>query len=225
MLEPLAKDLWERSEPMKLRGIVPFEHRMTVARGASGALLLHSPVALTPELARELDGLGQVQCIVAPSLLHDLYLEPYLDRFSEAHFVAPPGMAASHPGLPVGGLLEDGLNGEWEDEFRLMKIDGMPRADEWVFLHSKTRTLIVADLIFNFGRVDSWITESLLRMAGTYGRPACSRLFRLLIKDRDAFLRSLAQLWDWDFDRVVPGHGKVLQSGGKPELRRIFSRL
>ncbi len=225
MLNPLAKNLWERSEPMRLRGIVPFEHRMTVARGSSGSLLLHSPVALTPELAVELEGLGPVRYVVAPSLLHDLYLQPYFERFPEARFVAPPGLAELHPGLPACGVLDDGLDGEWRDDLRLMKIEGMPRADEWVFLHSETRTLIVADLIFNFGRVDSWVTRSLLRLAGTYGRPACSRLFRMLIKDRDAFLRSLARLWDWEFDRVVPGHGMILQSGGKPELRRIFSRL
>jgi glyoxylase-like metal-dependent hydrolase (beta-lactamase superfamily II) len=47
-----------------------------------------------------------------------------------------------------------------------------------------------------------------------------SRLIRLLaVSDRAALHRSLAHVLEWDFDRVVPGHGDVLEHGGPNALR------
>lgn len=39
---------------------------------------------------------------------------------------------------------------------------------------------------------------------------------------RAAFARSLLKVLDWDFDRVIMGHGDVLESGGPAELRRAM---
>ena len=73
----------------------------------------------------------------------------------------------------------------------------------------------------------SWLpTISLiLRMAGTYGRVGTSRLFRMFIKDRPAFRASLDRVLQWDFDRVVVGHGDVVERGGKRALEQAWSFL
>ncbi|MGH7337976.1 MAG: DUF4336 domain-containing protein, partial [Myxococcota bacterium] len=49
-----------------------------------------------------------------------------------------------------------------------------------------------------------------------------SRLTRLLVSDRAAFRRSLEHILRWDFERIVPGHGDVLEQGGRAALRAAW---
>jgi glyoxylase-like metal-dependent hydrolase (beta-lactamase superfamily II) len=46
-----------------------------------------------------------------------------------------------------------------------------------------------------------------------------SRIIRALsISDRASFRRSLERIGKWDFERIVPGHGDVLEHGGPAAL-------
>jgi glyoxylase-like metal-dependent hydrolase (beta-lactamase superfamily II) len=49
--------------------------------------------------------------------------------------------------------------------------------------------------------------------------------FRLAIGDREAARRSLARILEWDFDRILPGHGETVPSNGRTALREGFARL
>ena len=46
-----------------------------------------------------------------------------------------------------------------------------------------------------------------------------SRMIRQLVSDRSAFRDSLERVLEWDFERIVPGHGDVLEQGGPTALR------
>ena len=39
------------------------------------------------------------------------------------------------------------------------------------------------------------------------------------VKNEEAFQNSLATILEWDFDRVIVGHGDVVDSDGKVKLR------
>lgn len=82
-LQPLADDLWTVRAPLKLGGL-EIGTRMTVARLADGSLWLHSPVRPTADLTKELDALGPVRHIVAPSKMHHLFLMPFAEKYPEA---------------------------------------------------------------------------------------------------------------------------------------------
>ena len=60
-------------------------------------------------------------------------------------------------------------------------------------------------------------------IAGLKRYPGMSRLFRLCISDRKAFHTSLCQILEFDFDRVIVGHGDVIESDGKVALRRALT--
>jgi hypothetical protein len=50
-----------------------------------------------------------------------------------------------------------------------------------------------------------------------------SRIIRLVgVSDRVAFRGSLEHLLRWDFERIVPGHGDVLERGGPAALRAAW---
>ena len=60
MLTALDDNLWEAEYALSVTG-VQLGHRMTVIRLADNELMLHSPVPLADDLARELGGLRRVE--------------------------------------------------------------------------------------------------------------------------------------------------------------------
>lgn len=49
--------------------------------------------------------------------------------------------------------------------------------------------------------------------------------FRLGIRDREAARRSVRRMLAWDFDRILPGHGEIVEAGGRAKLRRDLAWL
>ena len=64
-MRQLDSDLWITDSPLRFLG-VEMGARMTVVRLPDGKLLLHSPIAPTPELVREVEALGPVAFLVRP---------------------------------------------------------------------------------------------------------------------------------------------------------------
>ena len=224
MLKPITTGLWEHDHPFRVLGIIELGHRMTVIRLDDGGLVLHSPTPLDEKLEPELAGLGPVRFVLAPNTNHNLFLEPYAERYPDARFLAVPGFREKYPKLRGDALLDTSSRELPEGVFGVRTIDGMPAINEAAVLHRPTGTLIVADLVFNFGRDVPLATGLLLRAVGAYGGVGASRLFRSFIKNREAFRQSLDEVLAWDFDRIVVGHGRVVETGGKKALREAYAR-
>lgn len=222
LFRPIANDLWELERPLKVPGL-KIDHRMTVVRLNSGELWVHSPVEFDERIASALSELGQVCYFVAPSRFHDMHWPGWFERYPETAFYCVPGLRDEHPELPFQNVLSPSARRSWETELPKLFVGGMPKVNEFVFVHSASRTLLVADLVFNlrseqqnaFGRL-------FLKLNGISGRMGCSRIFRRFIKDHATFRASIWQLLALDFDRVVPGHGDIVESGGKDIMQRAF---
>jgi hypothetical protein len=118
---------------------------MTVIRLADGSLMLHSPVALDPELRRELDSLGRVRFAVAPNRFHHLYADEVVRAYPEARLSAAPGVEHKRSDLAIEGVLGDEAPEEWKDELDQIFFRGRPLENEVVFLHRASRDLSSAD--------------------------------------------------------------------------------
>ncbi len=224
LLRELAKDIWVAERAQRFYGL-EVGTRMTVIRLGDGSLLLHSPVALDPELRRELDSIGRVCFTVAPNRVHHLYAGEVADTYPESRLWVAPGLDRKRPDLEVVGVLGDEPPAEWKDEVDQVFFRGRPFENEVVFLHRASRTLIMCDLAFNFGPRAAAATRLLMRLLLSYGRFGPSRLDPLLIRDRQAARQSLERILAWDFDRVVVAHGDVLETGGRDALRQGYSWL
>ena len=70
-VKPVADEVWIVDGPEIRFGMGPFNMsfptRMTLIRLPGGKLVVHSPTALTPDLAQEVEALGEVADIVAPN--------------------------------------------------------------------------------------------------------------------------------------------------------------
>lgn len=224
MFRQLDSDVWFLDKPFKMMGI-DIGGRMTVVRLADGTLLVVSPVALTPEDRAELDRLGAVRHIVAPNLMHHLYVGDLKKSYPDAKLYVPPGLTDKRKDLAPDGVLSDappaGLQGDFEQHL----VAGMPGLQEVVFFHKKSRTLIQTDLAFNLTQMPSLIGRILFRLNGALGGVRATKVLRSLIKDRAATRASIEKILAWDFDRMIVTHGDVVRQGAKAELQAAYQFL
>ncbi len=198
---------------------------MTVICLPDARLLLHSPIALTDDLAREVEALGTVTYLVAPNKLHHLFVADWQQTFPEALAYVAPGLETKRPDLQVAGLLGGEPESGWADRVEQVLLEGFPFANEVVFFHRPSATLIATDLAFNFGPGSSKLTRLVFRLGGTHDRLSPTHLERMLVRDRAAFRRSMERILAWPFERIVVAHGDVSESGGREELLAGYSWL
>jgi hypothetical protein len=198
---------------------------MTIVRLPSQKLLLHSPLAATDELVQEVAALGPVEYIVAPNRLHHLFVQDWQRVFPGASTYVAPGLDTKRPDLAVSGILGDEPEPSWKGVLDQVVLQGFPFANEVVFFHRQSATLIAADLAFNIGPESPLSTRLAFRLIGTHGQLAPSLLERLLVRDRKAFRHSLGRILEWPFERVVIAHGEVCEKGGREQLVRGYSWL
>ncbi len=101
-------------------------------------------------MSEDLAKLGCVSSIAAPSWWHDMFLKPYMDSYPNAGFYAPPTLIKWHPGWNFAKVLTSTPPPKWNGQIDQLLIGGLGLfLDEAVFVHRRSRTLIVADLLFN----------------------------------------------------------------------------
>lgn len=217
-----ADQLWTDAQPLVLAGL-PVGRRAAVARAADGRLVVFSPLRGTPENITALRALGEVGTFVVPSRFHDLFYPRYFDAFPTARFFGSRGVLAEHPDWPLTEITADAaeLAG-----FAWQMLEGMPKVQEQVFLHRATRTLVIADALFNVPRPTGLVGRFVSWAADIGGPPPRqSRLGRLHVRNRSAFAASVQAVAEWDFERIVPGHGEVIDRDARRVWREAFRAL
>lgn len=226
MLDRLGDSIWGHEQTIRFGGL-PLRHRMSVIKLAGGGVVLHSPTHLDPALAREIQDVGPVVAVIAPSWWHDLFLRECLHAFPDAAFYANPTLLKWNRSFPFTDVLTNSPPTLWDSDMAQQHVEGIGLfLDEFVFYHRPSRSIIVADLLFNFGERDQWITRALAPVViGPY--PGCrfARLYRPFVLDRRRFRDSIERILQWDFDQIIVGHGDVVLSGGKDIFRVAFRWL
>lgn len=222
MLQPIAEDLWVQDTNLRLPGGLRLPSRATIVRLPGRKLLLHSPLAIDDATAEELEALGEVAFVVAPSCLHWMFVRGAMERYPQARVFGAPGLEQKLGGLAFAHLPETGrIDGV--DGVRVERIQGAPAMTEHVFLHEPSRSLVVTDLMFNVHRCDSVGMRVVLRLVGAWDRTAQSAAWRWFVKDRAAAARSARRVLDLDFERVVVAHGDVVEDDARERTRRALA--
>jgi hypothetical protein len=218
-MNPIAPGLWTLHYPLSILG-TGHGRTVTVIRLASGKLLIHSMAPFTATDIAAIRSLGEPAWLLEAMLLHDTYAAEGRRAFPDLPFLGPPGFSEV-VGFPVQPLLP--APAEWADEIRVIPLAGAPRLEEHLVLHLPSRTLILADLIFNFPADErGWDRFFHRHIAGFRRYPGMSRIFKWCIKDQDAFRASLREVLACDFDRIIPGHGEVIAHDGRALLHRAM---
>lgn len=214
----------------------------------SGALSVFSPVALTPEVKTTVDSLGgNVKYIAAPDLEHHIFLTPWKEAYPNAEIIAPEGLREKREENPETKGLDFShiytpqnkkdlkISEEFDAEFQTEYIHSHPSRD-LVFLHKPSKTLIEADVLFNLPATEQYsrtgtaadtgfLTKMFIGVQSTQAPATWQQRFIWYIvssKDREGFTESVKRIEKWDFDRLIPCHGDVIETGAKDVFQRVF---
>ena len=117
------------------------------------------------------------------------------------------------------GSFEETLD-YWQFQgFESILPSGVKRVHETVFYHRPSHTLILTDIAFNFDQTNSLSTRLAARILGSYNTLQPSRLEKWGSRDKATVEKSVRQVLAWDFDRVIPGHGSIIEAGGKSQFK------
>jgi hypothetical protein len=221
-LEALEDCLWrvEGSLPN-----MPLKRVMTVARLASGDLVIHNPVALDPAAMQKLDSLGRVAFLVVPNGWHRLDLHAFHVRYPSAVVLAPPGarakVAAVEPSVGDVAVFPPDPN------VSLAVVEGTGGLEALMTVKAGEGTTIVfADAVFNMPHLAGFHGFVLRRVTASSGGPRVSRVARLfMIKDKKAFAAHLERLATPDLLRVIVAHHAMITDDAAGTLRRVAASL
>jgi hypothetical protein len=214
----IHEDRWTYSVDLGLAMANP-DRRMVAVRRDRSRWALISPVPLDAAARAELLEKGEVEALIVPTAFHNAFVPESCDAFPDAVSYLTRG--AERVGVEKNRRrrLPGDLPPEWVEALDPVLLDGMPRGNEVVFHHRSSRTLLVSDLCFEFDRRSPAGTRFLFRLFGAYPGLRKSRLFRLMIRNREAFRCSFDSLLERHFDRVVMSHGIIVESDGQQRLQ------
>lgn len=222
MLNRFAEDVWLETRRAKFFG-VETGTRMTIVRLADGGLFVHSPVALDAGTRAEVDALGEVRAVVAPSVFHHLHVGDWMAAYPKAVFAACPGLEWKRTDLSFTCVLGDQPHELWARELSQVYFSAR-RENEVVFFHARTRTMICADALLNLSVHDGASTRFVARLMGN-SAPGIGHLERFMIRDRGLARRQVDRILDWDIERIGLAHGGLVERDGREVMRHAYEWL
>ncbi|GAA6014569.1 hypothetical protein JCM11491_004544 [Sporobolomyces phaffii] len=220
------------SVPFKRMGLVPFGGRSTAIKLQSGNVWLAASHPLCPETLREISSMGPVKHLVCFDAEHSMYTETYHKTFPDAKLYFPP--RTTKQWQSKGLLSENATNvftyGEGRaDPFEVDTNGEIKSADftkahlneDIAFYHGPSKTLVEADLLMNLPPKEQYSKTSARNSIPflskvTPGSGVHQKmLWYLVSKDKQEMSRAAKEVAAWDFDRIIPCHGDVIEPNGK----------
>ena len=195
-----------------------FQRNVTLLRLPDRRLIIHSTAPFTSEDVAAIRRFGEPAWLLDATRMHDTFAREARLALPAIPYLAP----AALKGIPTIPLLPPPF--DWKGEIEVLKIDGLRKIDEHAFFHRASGTLVLADLLFHFPpQTRGWprfFVRHVMRLPRLIG---ISAFFRLMIRDREAFGRSMARMLGWHFDRVIVAHREVIETDGRRHLRDALS--
>lgn len=216
--QQLTDDVAVMQYPLRGFGI-DFGRNVTLLRLRDGRLVIHSTAPFSPQDVAAIRGFGEPAWLLDATRMHDTFAREARLALPTIPYLAP----GSLKGIPTVPLLPPPF--DWKGEIEVLKIDGLRKIDEHVLFHRASRTLVLGDVLFHFSpETRGWprfFVRHLMRLPRLIG---ISAFFRLMIRDKEAFRRSISRVLDWDFERMIVAHRAVIETDGRRYLRDALCR-
>lgn len=210
--------------PFTIFGFIALNGRMTIVRLNDGSIWLHSPIPISDELRREVDALGPVRYLVAPSCFHHMFVGEWKEAYPEAEIFAARGLQKKRSDLTINTLVQEPSEQYWA-EFTHITIQGMPAVNEVLFFHIPSKTMIVTDFLFYMPNA-SGSTGIYAWINGFKQRVQTPFLFTLAIKDTASFRTSLRSVRSWKPKTISMCHHHIYtRPDATQQLHSALDRL
>ncbi len=227
VLERVGDELWTIEGSVVTFFGFRYPTRMAVARLASGALWVWSPVALDERIRDTVASLGEPRYAVEPNALHHLALADWVKAWPALELWAPPGLAKKRADLRFTGALRDEAPLAWRDEIEQVCVAGSVALTEILFFHRASATCLVGDLVQKFDpQWERGWRGWLMRADGLVGPDGSTpREWRATFLRRERARAAIARAIAWEPEHLVIAHGTSVATGGADALRRAFRWL
>jgi len=234
VIREVVSNVWTFSTPFTRLGLFRIGGRSTAIRLTSGDVWVLASTPLTTETKATIDRLGPVKFVVGPSSVHHLFLAEFHEAYPNARLLSVEEAIEKkrNENLNWHGYWSDS-NREptfgFEDEIKSCYFSGFKNKDV-AFFHSPSKTLIVADLIFNLPATEqyseSWIGSGLPLVSRFARLNPYTTIHRKLAKvlgiDATAMSRDVKIVASWDIHRIIPCHGDVIEVDGNNAWRAAY---
>lgn len=216
----IANDVMLLSFPWRTLGI-DFRRNVTLLRLADGKVVVHSTASFTEQDVPAIRRFGEPGWLVEATLMHDTFAKQARAALPDIPYLAPEGFAKA-AGVQTKSLLPPPQ--EWDGEIDVFKIDGV-RMNEHALFHRRSRTLVLADLFFSFPEETSgwprFFVRHVMRLPRLFGISSFYRSF--IIRDKEAFARSMSALLALDFERLVVAHYEPIETEAKRVVEKAVA--
>ncbi|KAK0473520.1 hypothetical protein EDD18DRAFT_1359028 [Armillaria luteobubalina] len=233
VIREVATDVWIFSKPFTRARFIPFGGRSTAIKLTNGDVWVLASTPLTQDTKETINKLGPVKWIVAGDAEHHLFLAEYKKAYADAKLVVVERLfkKKKDEGLDVTGAYGiDPPETEYgfESEIKAHYFPGFQNQDV-AFYHVASKSLIVADLIFNLPGTEQYSkskSSSKVPIVGKISPPGLvlKSLLWSLGKDKEAMRRDIKVVSEWDFSRIIMCHGDVIEDDAPKAWKDAYAK-
>ncbi|KAM5531372.1 hypothetical protein V8D89_014965 [Ganoderma adspersum] len=225
VIRELSKDVWIFSCPFSVMNIFPVGGRSTAIKLLNGDVWVLASTPLNESTKAKLREMGPVKWIIGADMFHHMFLADFKKEYPDAKVIAVDA-AKMKKEVAGAGLKFDGAWGAdplntkygFEDDLTLCSyFTGFLNKDV-AFLHKDSKTLIQTDLLNFSAREQYPLAGGTPFFSWSSWNPFSwmnSKTVWWLGQDKVAMRRDVKTVAEWDFDRIIPCHGDVIETGGK----------
>lgn len=217
-IEKHTENLWSVSGNMPGGN----QRRMTIARRADGKLVIHNPIALDDAEMKEVEALGKPAYLIVPNAFHRQDAIIYKQRYPEMSVHCPQTARKRVSQIvDVAGHMDEIPK---DADVEVFHLRGMKEREGAVRVRSKTGSaLVFNDALLNL-EPGKGAAGFFMAPTGTLSVPRFARW--MLVKKGAELKQHLQELAaSPGLTQVVPGHGKVLETGAATALQAAAARL
>jgi len=214
IIRQLTPSVWIFSRPFKRFGFLPVGGRSTAIKLANGDVWVLASTTLDKSTKEKIDEMGSVRYIVAGNTEHNLFLGEFKTAYPHAKLIGTEPLVAKRNDLKFDGAYGKdpvGTKYGYEPEIQACYFPETGN-NEMAFFHAESKSLLEADLLIN--------------LKPPFGVGPYSAFHKTLAKwntkDAKATREHAKFVAGWDFDRIIPCHGDVVETGGKEAWKSVF---
>jgi len=233
VIREVATNVWIFSAPYSRSGLVPIGGRSTAIKLSNGGVWVMASTALNEPTFAKLAELGDVQYTVSGDPDHHDFLGEFKKAYPSAKLIGMDQLAKKRPDLTFDGAYgRDSPETKFgfEDDIKAEFFAGHMKGDV-AFFHPASKSLIEADLLVNLPPTEQYSLtgkSGRVPIIGGLGAPH-TRTHRFIAwmttKDRSLMKESCKRVATWDFERIIPCHGDVIETGAKEAWDSVFGQF
>lgn len=196
--------------------------------------------------------MGEVKYLAALDQEHHIFLGDWHKAFPNAKVIGPEGLEdkrekQKNEKVPIHHTWQSKdpktvkIDAEFDADFDYEYVHSHVNK-ELVFNYRPDRTLIQADLFFNLPATEQYsiagpnktpenassgiFTSIWAKFNNTQGSMVGQKRFIWYLTsamDRSHYNQAVSRISKWDFDRIIPCHGDVIETGGKGVFQTLMS--